>query len=120
VTLHYIVTVLRSIPFLDSLCKKSVTTLDELRTRAIKFMQMEKLKEFCNIATSLKKRPFDKKRSSHSQHQFKEPKHPRFNHYTPLNVNKTSILEEALGVDLISVPKKQLRPVKVDTTKHYR
>jgi len=40
----------------------------------------------------------------------------RFSHYMPLKVNKASILEEALSVDLIPAPKKQFRPLKVDTT----
>ena len=37
-------------PFPDSLCKKPTTNLDELRQRALKFMQMEELREFCNQA----------------------------------------------------------------------
>jgi len=40
--------VLRPEPFVDNLCKKSTTNLDELRQRASKFMQMEELRDFRN------------------------------------------------------------------------
>jgi len=48
VVMHHLVTALKPGPFVDSLCKKPVSNLDELRTRATKFMQMEELKEFRN------------------------------------------------------------------------
>jgi len=48
VTMHHMVTTLRSRPFADNLCKKPVTDLDELRQRATKFMKVEELREFRN------------------------------------------------------------------------
>jgi len=48
ITIHHIITTLRSGPFIDSLCKKPTTNLDELRQHVSKFMYMEELREFRN------------------------------------------------------------------------
>jgi len=48
VTLHHMVTALRLGSFADSLCKKPVADLDELRRRATIFMQLQELQEFQN------------------------------------------------------------------------
>jgi len=52
VAMHHLETALKPGPFVDSLCKKPVSNLDELRTRATKFMQMEELKEFRSMTQS--------------------------------------------------------------------
>ena len=52
VAMHHLVTALKPGLFVDSLCKKPVSNLDELRTRATKFMQMEELKEFRSTTQS--------------------------------------------------------------------
>ena len=52
VAMQHLITGLKPCPFVDSLCKKFVSNLDELRTRATKFMQMEELKEFRNTTRS--------------------------------------------------------------------
>ena len=46
--MHHMIIALRPEPFVDSLCKKPTTNIDELRQLATKFMQMEKLREFQN------------------------------------------------------------------------
>lgn len=43
VALHHIVTSLKSSSISDSLCKKLATSMDELRQRAVKFMQLEEM-----------------------------------------------------------------------------
>jgi len=48
VALHHMVTALHPRSFADSLWKKPVSDLDELRKRVGKFMQLEKLREFQN------------------------------------------------------------------------
>jgi len=45
VVMYHMVTTLKSGPFSDSLCMQSAATLDELRQRATKYMQLEELKE---------------------------------------------------------------------------
>jgi len=50
VTLHHMVTALRPGLFADSLCMEPTSSLDELRRRATKFMQLEELKEVRNHA----------------------------------------------------------------------
>ena len=46
VTMHHMLTALRPGPFADSLCMQPVASLDELRRRAAKFMQLEELRKF--------------------------------------------------------------------------
>jgi len=46
VALHHLVTSLKLGPFSDNLCKKLAASMDELRQRAVKFMQFEKIREF--------------------------------------------------------------------------
>jgi len=46
VALHQLVTALRPKPFSYSLCKRLVGSMDELRQRAAKFMQLEELRKF--------------------------------------------------------------------------
>jgi len=46
VDLHHMVITLKLGPFADSLYKKPVIDLDELRRRSTKFMQLEKIYEF--------------------------------------------------------------------------
>ena len=43
--MHHMVTTLQPGPFVDSLCKKPTTNLDELRQRAAKYTQLEELRE---------------------------------------------------------------------------
>jgi len=50
VAIHHMLTTLRLGPFTDSLCMQPTTSLDELRRRAAKFMQLEELREFRNQA----------------------------------------------------------------------
>jgi len=50
VAIHHMLTALRPGLFADNLSMQSTTSLDELRKRAAKFMQLEELKEFCNQA----------------------------------------------------------------------
>jgi len=44
---------------------------------------------------------------------------PKFSHYTPLNVNKGRISEEALNVDLIPSLQKLPTPQNANTSNHW-
>jgi len=46
IALHQMINTLRSGPFVDSLCKRLVTNMVDLRQRATKYMRMEELKDF--------------------------------------------------------------------------
>jgi len=105
VAMHHMVTALRPDIFSDSLCKKLVLDMDELRQRATKFMQLEELKEFRHQVRSEETktgRTSDvgqvKPVPSKSRDILRIPK---FTHYTPLNVNRARILEEALNAEII-------------------
>ena len=50
VAMHHMLTTLHPEPFADNLCMQPATSLDELRKRAAKFMQLEELREFHNQA----------------------------------------------------------------------
>ena len=48
VVMHHMLTTLRSGSFADNLCIQPATSIDEVRCRAAKFMQLEELREFKN------------------------------------------------------------------------
>ncbi|XP_068475165.1 uncharacterized protein [Phaseolus vulgaris] len=48
VAMHHMLTALRPGPFVDNLCMQSANSLDELRKRAAKYMQLEELRELYN------------------------------------------------------------------------
>ncbi|XP_068477276.1 uncharacterized protein [Phaseolus vulgaris] len=50
VVMHHMLTALCQGPFADNLCMQPATSLDELRKRTAKFMQLEELREFRNQA----------------------------------------------------------------------
>jgi len=50
VAMHHMLMALRSEPFADNLCMQPIASLDELRRRVVKFMQLEELREFRNQA----------------------------------------------------------------------
>ncbi|XP_068492311.1 uncharacterized protein [Phaseolus vulgaris] len=63
VAMQHMVTALKPGPFFDSLCMQLTTTMDELRQRATKYMQLEELKEFLNKARA----PDEPERTGSSQ-----------------------------------------------------
>jgi len=124
VAMHHLITTLKPGPFVDSLCKKPVNNLDELRTRATKFMQMEELKEFRSTTRSdtQEKKYIDKERvlAPRRDSKFKDSRQPKYNRYAHLISNRARILEEALNADLIATPQRVPTPPNTDTTKHCR
>ena len=89
VTMHHMITTLKPRPFVDSLCKKPATNLDELRQRASKFMQIEELREFRNQAmTDGSDKKMSEKEGGNSFRKGREEFRSRkFQQYTPLSTN---------------------------------
>ncbi|XP_068503650.1 uncharacterized protein [Phaseolus vulgaris] len=50
VAMHHMLTALRLGPFVDNLCMQPTVSLDELRKRVVKYMQLEELREIRNQA----------------------------------------------------------------------
>jgi len=99
------------------------TSLDEIKCRAAKFMQLEELHEFQNQAraeASGEKK--DEKewhgRSGSGRGDLRwDNRGPRFSRYTPLNVDKGKILQEALSAELMPPPRRALSPDGADRSK---
>jgi len=85
-----------------------VSNLDELRTRATKFMQMEELTDFPSTTQpdAQEKMHHDRERmlAPRLGNRFKDSRQPKYIKYTPLMSNRAKILEEALNADLIIAP----------------
>ena len=94
VTMHHMITTLKSGPFADSLCKKPATNLDELRQRASKFMQMEELREFRNQVRvdGGEKRGMERESGPMVRRVREEFRSRKFQQYTPLNTNRARVL----------------------------
>lgn len=126
VTLHHLVTALKPGPFSDNLCKKPATNLEELRRRATKFMELEELKEFRKQLRdeTTQKKPSHNLRNDRTR--FHQPstkigdlaRKPKFDQYTPLNIDRSRILAEALNTNLLAQPRKALRPPNADPDKY--
>jgi len=125
VAMHHMLTALRLSLFADSLCMQPATSLDDLRRRAAKFMQLEELREFRNNvraeASGEKKEDRERQgRSRTGRDQKRDNRGPRFSRYTPLNADRSKILQEALSAELIPPPRKALSPENADRSKRCR
>ncbi|XP_068486801.1 uncharacterized protein [Phaseolus vulgaris] len=125
VAMHHMLTALRPGPFADSLCMQPVTNLDDLRRQAAKFMQLEELREFRNNAraeaSGEKKEDRERQgRSRTGRDQKRDNRGLRFSRYTPLNAERSKILQEALSAELIPSPRRALSPENADRNKRCR
>jgi len=82
-------------------------------------MQLEELREFRAKAREPEesKKKVDKGRSMPFGRPRDFPKSPCFTRYTPLTVDRSRILEEALNVDLITAPKRTTTSPNADQKK---
>ncbi|XP_068466727.1 uncharacterized protein [Phaseolus vulgaris] len=121
VSMHHMITALRPGPFADSLCKKPAVSLDELRRRAAKFMQMEELRDFKNQArmdVKNEKKTNEREAGYQSRRFREEPRGRKFQQYTPLSTTRTRILQEAMATEVIPPPMKARTPDRADHNKH--
>jgi len=125
VAMHHLIMMLQSIPFVNSLCKKPASNLDELQMRVTKYMPMNELDEYQNQvraeAVSAKK-DNDKPGSNRGHDEGRRDRPPQESHFTqyiPLTANKSHIMDQALVVNILTMLKKTNTPSKADYSKHY-
>ena len=119
VAMHHMLTTLRPGPFADNLCMQPADSLDKLRKRATKYMQLEELREFRNQARA----EAGGERKEEKDRQARRENRDRpiwFSRYTPLTTERGRILDEALRAELILPPRKVANPNNADWRKQCR
>jgi len=102
------------------------SSLDELKKRVAKYMQLEELREFHNQARveADKEKGKDEKerqgRSINLGERRRDSRGSQFSRYTPLTIEKGRILDEALSAELIPTPRKASSLENADQKKHCR
>ena len=124
IAMHHLVRAIHSGRLTKSLIKRPVKDMDELRTRATKFMQIEEHVDYhkaYQTKTISKESEKEKGRGNRPKlkwvDRFKENRGPRFHSYTPLTVPRGKILY-ALQDELIPALKPSQIPRNADTSKH--
>jgi len=125
IAMHHLVGAIQPGKFTENLIKRPVRDMDELRTRATKFMQIEEHVDYhkaYQAETTSKESKKEKGRGNRLEpkrvDRFKENCDPRFNSYTPLTVRRGRILDEALQAELIPTLKSSQTPQNTNTSKH--
>ncbi|XP_020221042.1 uncharacterized protein LOC109803778 [Cajanus cajan] len=98
VALHHLTTALKPGPFVNSICKKPPSDMNDLRRRADKYMQMEELAEYRSQARAesggkAKKQsepPFREKGKEITLRD-RSTRGLKYSHYTPLNIRGVEI-----------------------------
>ncbi|XP_020240236.1 uncharacterized protein LOC109819062 [Cajanus cajan] len=127
VALHHLTTALKPGPFVNSICKKPPSDMNDLRRRADKYMQMEELEEYRNqaraepvsMAEKQVEQPF-RGRGKKIALRDRPVRGPKYSHYTPQNASRAAVLEQALSSEVLAVPKRASTPPRADTSKSCR
>ncbi|XP_020231601.1 uncharacterized protein LOC109812127 [Cajanus cajan] len=127
VALHHLTTALKPGPFVNSICKKPHSDMNDLRRRADKYMQMEELAEYRNQARAEPSSKPEKQTEQPYKGRGKEitlrdrpVRGSKYTHYTPLNASRSAVLEQALATEILAVPKRASTPPRADTSKSCR
>ncbi|XP_027343033.1 uncharacterized protein LOC113855601 [Abrus precatorius] len=130
VAMHHLTTALKPGPFVNSMCKKPPIDLDELRSQAAKYMQMEELSEYRNQvrtdqganSKNVEKREAFKARQENERRNELErpPRGPKYPSYTTLNTNRSRVLDQALATEILRMPRRANTPPRADKSKSCR
>lgn len=110
---QYVMSALRPGHFKDSICRRNLKTMEQLRERATDELRVEEMKQSYKKETQEAREKEGRKTEGVSGRAtgFK-PREPirgsRFQQYTQLNAPRAKILQEALSTDLIPTPKKRV------------
>ena len=108
-------------PFANNVYQHPPASTHELKLRAADYDRMEKMQTLhtkcCNEYAPSTANPTPQ--PPRPDPRPREPRQPRFIKYTPLNVPRSRLLDEALQADLIPLPRKTTTPPNADITKYY-
>ena len=122
--MHHLIIALRRGSFVNNLCIKLASNMDELHWRATKYVKMEKLVAYMNqvwVRATLIKKELDKPRFTKAREggsRDRPPKKPSYTHYTPFSVSRFHILDQALAINILAMLKGANTPPKADFSKH--
>lgn len=95
IVVHYLLTTLLPNPFVNNLCKKPTSNLDELHYRVDRYMQMKEPNEYNRkIRSEVSNQMKDMNKDVHkTKEKTSETRGPRYDYYTLLNTVRTKVFE---------------------------
>ncbi|XP_027343176.1 uncharacterized protein LOC113855745 [Abrus precatorius] len=127
VAIHHLRTALKPGPFVNSICKKPPVDLDELRSRAAKYMQMEELSEYrnqvrmdqgSNSKNTDRREAFKARQGNERRNELeRSPRGPKYPSYTTLNTSRSRILDQALVTEILRMSRRANTPPRADKSK---
>ena len=120
IAMHHLVSTILPGRFTESLIKRPPYSMDELRTRATKFMQIEEHVDYhrkTHVENTERNKGIRPPMVTADRDRYRSNRGPCFHHYTPLTVPRGKILDEALQTKLIPALKQTQTPLNADTAK---
>ncbi|XP_027342848.1 uncharacterized protein LOC113855410 [Abrus precatorius] len=124
VAIHHLTIALKPGPFVNSICKKPPVDLDELRSRVAKYMQMEELSEYrnqvqidqgSNSKNTDRREAFKARQGNERRNELERPpRGPKYPSYTTLNTNRSRVLDQALAIEILRMPRRANTPPQED------
>jgi len=118
--MHHLVSAMLPGRFIESLIKRPPYNMDELGTRAKKFMQIEEHVDYhrkTHVENTNKNKGIRPPIVPADRDRYRPNKDPRFQCYTPLVVSRGKVLDEALQTELIPTLKQSQTPPNANTGK---